>query len=692
MAATVQALRELIQRRFDPSQKRDPDGKFGDGFPGPRIGLPERTARVRASDGATLHLTQRGENLSIRIPFDGSDLPDPDPDDEEDVGPRQRLFDELALDAAATREFAEELAIVDEAGRDYNRRAKAAWDKAMAINPNGGGDDDPDPVSKAAWDAWGALGGDGQHIAGGQLSAEGGEVHYELRMGDEPGDMAFLIGLKSPDDDEEWDLRAAVGSDLPAALMNPAQLRKLRKGIDSLAPEAERARRGEAVLTRYSPDQVRAPAGSAAGGEFAAGGSDGAPKKSKKRAAPGATLSYNPRTNQGAGYGSAGGDARVKGMQDALNRLGLTDATGKPLKVDGKLGPKTTAAIKKLQTALGLTPNGRVTPALLAKIQDAKNVADLKTATAKGAKKTMPAKTKRSAVLDRLDRLGLVRSGPQLYDRSFPLDDIQISRSGDGRTVEAYAAMFEQPYEVLDQHGHYMETINRAAFNRTLSGGAGRNAMCLYNHGFTLHGTPSEMGSIPLGNPLEIKPDGRGLLTITRYNKGPFAEQVLESVRNGEVKAQSFRGRIVRSDPNGRVPKGRFGQPLPTITRHELGLTDYGPTPNPVNVGAEIVAVRSATDILDAMQLLDADERDELLRHLGLDDATPDRDPAVDEDEEHDEDLEDLEDEDEADTATSDRSEPGAEDPPAKRSEARHSGRLELARHIRAEMVRRNIR
>jgi hypothetical protein len=202
-----------------------------------------------------------------------------------------------------------------------------------------------------------------------------------------------------------------------------------------------------------------------------------------------------------------------------------------------------------------------------------------------------------------------------------------------------------------------------------------------------VHGTPSEMGSVPLGTPLEIKPDGRGLLTVTRYNKGPFADQVLESIRNGDIKAQSFRGRIVRSDPNGRLPRRRMGQALPMVTRHELGLTDYGPTPTPVNSGAEIMAVRSVADLADMLAGLDADEREELLRTLNLDDATPDGDPAdVDT-----EDLEDLDEDaegDEAGTATSERSELGAEDP----SLQRHSGRLELHRaRLRAELIVRGI-
>jgi HK97 family phage prohead protease len=453
---------------------------------------------------------------------------------------------------------------------------------------------------------------------------------------------------------------------------------------------ADRARALIDAIARYSPDQLRGPAGSDTGGEFAKGGG----KKStstkaakhgtpRKKSAPGSVLGYDAKSGRGTGYGSAGGDARVKRLQDALNRLGLKDSAGKELKVDGKLGPKTTAAVMAAQKELGLTPNGRVTPALLERLAAAKRLSDVRP-------KPKPVKSARSLATQLEEALTVTRSGPLTYDRSFPLDDIQIMRSGDGRTVEAYAAMFDMPYEVRDEHGHYMEVINRSAFNRTLSGGAGQRAMCLYNHGFTVHGTPSEMGSVPLGTPLEIKPDGRGLLTVTRYNKGPFADQVLESIRNGDIKAQSFRGRIVRSDPNGRLPRRRMGQALPTVTRHELGLTDYGPTPTPVNSGAEIMAVRSVADLADMLTGLDADEREELLRTLNLDDATPDGDPA---------DVEDLEDldgneseVDEAGTATSERSEPGAEDPPAERSDARHSGRLELHRaRLRAELIVRGI-
>lgn len=123
------------------------------------------------------------------------------------------------------------------------------------------------------------------------------------------------------------------------------------------------------------------PAGSSAGGQFAAKkGSDSgkkAPHSSHGPAHPhghgqhaghandAGDLAYNGRT--GAGYGMPGGSKKVKGLQDALVRLGLASKSDKALS-DGKYGPKTAAAVKQAQKALGLKQDGIATPALIAQL------------------------------------------------------------------------------------------------------------------------------------------------------------------------------------------------------------------------------------------------------------------------------------------------------------------------------------
>lgn len=251
--------------------------------------------------------------------------------------------------------------------------------------------------------------------------------------------------------------------------------------------------------------------------------------------------------------------------------------------------------------------------------------------------------------------------------RSYALEDIEIQRGGDGRTVTAYAAMFDMPYEVQDQHGHYMEQIERSAFNRTLSHGAAlRSAVCLYNHGYTASGAPDMMGSVPLGTPLDIRAEPKGLLTVTRYNKTALADAALEAIRNGDIRSQSFRGRIHRSSPE-RVPKTRAGQPLPTVTRHELGLSDYGPTPFAVNSADMAFAVRSRAQLEQELDHLDDDERAEVLRKYAT--TPPDEDPVDD-------------------NATPSQG-LGAEDPP--HDEALRSA-ADIARRIRVEQITRRMK
>lgn len=206
--------------------------------------------------------------------------------------------------------------------------------------------------------------------------------------------------------------------------------------------------------------------------------------------------------------------------------------------------------------------------------------------------------------------------------RAAPLIDLEVG--SDGRTVTAYAATFADPYPVRDFDGDYDEIINRSAFNRTLSHGFRGRVQPLFNHGMTVHSTPSEKWSSPLGVPLEIRAEPKGLLTVTRYSKLPHAEEALELIREGAITAQSFRGPIIRSTRGRTGGNGR-----PVIERMELGLRDYGPSPFAANVGAEIVAVRSnvITEHLDALGDLSEEERAELARQL-LAHGTADEAPA----------------------------------------------------------------
>jgi HK97 family phage major capsid protein/HK97 family phage prohead protease len=189
-----------------------------------------------------------------------------------------------------------------------------------------------------------------------------------------------------------------------------------------------------------------------------------------------------------------------------------------------------------------------------------------------------------------------------LATRAFPLRDIEIlsrAKGGDGRTVVAYAAVFRKPVPIVDSDGDYEEQIDDPAFDRSVADRS-RKIGVFYHHGRTLQGTPSDRGSVPLGSPVEPpRADGTGLLTVSRYNKTQLADDVLESIRNGDITGQSFTGVFLQSDPDrGPYYPSRSGQRT-LVTRKEIALIEYGPTPFPAYQDAAIVGVRNREMLME---------------------------------------------------------------------------------------------
>jgi hypothetical protein len=115
----------------------------------------------------------------------------------------------------------------------------------------------------------------------------------------------------------------------------------------------------------------------------------------------------------------------------------------------------------------------------------------------------------RSQMTATIKEPGVTASPRAEYMRLYPLEDMHIIRSadgGDGRTVEAFAAVFDDPAEIQDGEGHYVETIDRSAFNKVIAdasrarGGLPGSVKVLYNHGMTIQGTPSERCPCPSGH------------------------------------------------------------------------------------------------------------------------------------------------------------------------------------------------
>lgn len=173
---------------------------------------------------------------------------------------------------------------------------------------------------------------------------------------------------------------------------------------------------------------------------------------------------------------------------------------------------------------------------------------------------------------------------------------------GDGRTVEAIITPFNSPTYILDRQGEYDEKINQHAFDRILERlrPQGRrttwNVPIFYNHGMTLHGTPSESGSLAYAVPLDIRADANYLISDYRVLPGERGDIMLDLLAAGAV-GHSFTGRIMRSNPepgSSGYRRGRNGE-LTLVERLELGLKEFGATPIPAYDDTHALSIRSDT-------------------------------------------------------------------------------------------------
>src|SRR5258708_5708526 len=186
------------------------------------------------------------------------------------------------------------------------------------------------------------------------------------------------------------------------------------------------------------------------------------------------------------------------------------------------------------------------------------------------------------------------------YVRAFPLEDLSVRTTRDGRIVDAYLAVFDTPAPVHDQDGEYEEELDPVVFNRAISDARPQGSRAtwrvgvFYNHGMTIMGTPSDRHSMPVAVPLDIKTDSHGVRATDKYHRSQFCDEIVEGLKSGAIPGYSFSGQFRQSRPlipRGGFRRGRDG--LPRVRRMESTLKEYGPTPFPVYADAAVLGIRS---------------------------------------------------------------------------------------------------
>jgi HK97 family phage prohead protease len=170
---------------------------------------------------------------------------------------------------------------------------------------------------------------------------------------------------------------------------------------------------------------------------------------------------------------------------------------------------------------------------------------------------------------------------------------------GDGRTLEGYAAVFDQDTEINSWEGHFKERMVRGAFRKTLKE---RTPVCQFDHGHD-----SRFGNLPIGKFTLLKEDKHGLRVEARLFD--HAEPIREAIAEGAVTGMSFRFKVVRdswaddkgnpiTDRNELMDKlynAKKGDKPLQRTIKEVKLMEAGPVVFPA-YPQTTVGVRSMTD------------------------------------------------------------------------------------------------
>lgn len=110
--------------------------------------------------------------------------------------------------------------------------------------------------------------------------------------------------------------------------------------------------------------------------------------------------------------------------------------------------------------------------------------------------------------------------------------------TGDGRTLEGYAAVFEQPTIIGSYAGDFEEVVSRGAFRKTLRE---RKPVMQFDHG-----NDKRTGTIPIASIEELYEDEEGLFVRARLFNTERVEDIRQAVAARAIRGMSFKFEVLR--------------------------------------------------------------------------------------------------------------------------------------------------
>lgn len=173
------------------------------------------------------------------------------------------------------------------------------------------------------------------------------------------------------------------------------------------------------------------------------------------------------------------------------------------------------------------------------------------------------------------------------------------AETGDGRTLEGYAAVFDSPAHIRSWEGDFDEEIAPGAFKAALRQ---RTPVLQFDHG-----RDQRTGTVPIGSIQDVREDAEGLFVSARLYDNPVVEPIRQAIEGKSITGMSFRFGVEReewTDGAGKKVKpeelsdllwnpGARGPLKRRITRinplHELGPVVF-PAYNTTSVGVRAMA------------------------------------------------------------------------------------------------------
>lgn len=189
-----------------------------------------------------------------------------------------------------------------------------------------------------------------------------------------------------------------------------------------------------------------------------------------------------------------------------------------------------------------------------------------------------------SALATYRDAMRNVRETHAIAAREFELREIPDGTGGTNLLFTGYASVVERAYEMEDWLGPWSETVDRAAFDRTLREQA--DVAFLLNHeGMTLARTKS--------GTLRLAADSVGLLSEARLDPSNMYVQAMRSaVERGDLDEMSFAFRVTRQEWNEDYTDRRILE----VNMHQgdVSVVNYGANPHTAGLTSIRAKLRQA--------------------------------------------------------------------------------------------------